>query len=352
MGMTKITVKFFLFLILGSLFLSVADARAKKPITPGSSAANPIPVVVATVNQEAIPQQVDALGSLKALEAITVSSEVSGRVAQIFFKDGQQVAKGMPIVQLHNAQDLASYQSAVTALNLAKVKYQRAQLLLNEGGISQQDVDQLRADVENSAATVDSSSAALGEKELTAPFNGTLGAFQVEVGDYVNQGQPLVTLVNRDQLEVVYSLPEQYLSALKLAQIVMVRSNAYPNKSFQGTVTYVAPSVDEATRSIGIQATIDNKEGLLSPGLFVHVTQTIGIDNNALVVPEEAVTASVKGYTVYKVVNGQARLTLVQLGVHFNGQVQVTQGLSLKDVVVTAGQQKLQDGSYVAISQE
>ena len=301
--MRKISLRILLLILAGNLLLSsfAVNAHTKKPVIPGSNPANPIPVIVARVTQQAIPQQVDALGSLKALQSVVVSSEVSGRVSQIFFSDGQHV-------------------------------------------------DQLQADVGSQEAAVKSAMAVLNEKQLTAPFNGTLTAFQVQVGDYVNQGQPLVTLVNREQLEVVYSLPEQYLPDLKMGQVVAVTSNAYPNKSFQGAVTYVAPNIDETTRSIGIQATIDNKEGLLSPGLFVHVTQTIGMDNNSLVIPEEAVMASVKGYTVYKVVNGQVRLTTVQLGVHSAGKVQVVSGLSLNDDVVVAGQQKLQDGSYVTVT--
>lgn len=309
-----------------------------------------IPVVVAKVTRMNIPKEVEALGSLEALNIVTISPEVAGRVTKIFFKDGQKIAKGMPIIQLNNEQDKAAYQAAVSALNLSKVKYKRSKLVFESAGaISRQDLDQLQADVESKEAAVKTALATLNQKELLAPFDGILGSFQVQVGDYVNAGEKLVKLVNRKQLRAIFVIPEKYVPELKLNQQVVATTNAYPKMKFLGTVTFISPSVDLATRSVEVQAAINNQKDLLSPGMFVEIVQTVGIDKNALVVPDDAVEASVKGYTVYVVQNNKVKQTQVTLGTHVRNLVQITKGLKFGDVVVIAGQQKLQDGSIVTI---
>lgn len=334
-------------LMLGAGVTVAADKNSKKD--KDATVAAPVLVNVTNVTTEVVPNQVSALGTLVALKSVTISSEVDGRISKIFFKDGQQVAEGMPIIQLDNEQAKANYESAVTALNLSRKKYQRALAVSKLGAISQEDVDTLQAAVESNKAKVKSSLASLNEKEIMAPFNGVLGAFKVQAGDYVSSGDPLVDLVNSDQLKAEFSVPQNFKPELKLNQSVKITTSAYPNKSFNGTVTYISPSVDPATRSIAIQAVINNKQQELSPGMFVNVTQILSMKQNALVIPEQAVTASVQGYQVYKVVQDKAQLTDIEIGVRKDGMVEVLKGLAKGDTVVTAGQQKLQDGSSVTI---
>ena len=335
------------------LFLLVAVATSSQAIIFKKSKKDEAPksvrVEVAKVKQMTIPNEISALGSLVALKTVTVSSEVEGRVAKIFFKDGAIVGKGMPIVQLDNEQAKANYDSAVTALTLSKKKYQRGLTVAKIGAISQENVDTLKAQVESDKAKVKSMLAALNQKEIMSPFDGVLGAFKVQVGDYVNSGDSLVSLVNTDQLKAEYSVPENFKPELKLNQNVTIITSAYTKKKFYGTVTYIAPSVNEDTRSIPLQAMVNNRNKLLSPGMFIHVTQAISENKNALVVPEQAVSASIKGYQVYKVVNSKVALIDVQIGVRKNGMVQILKGLKLGDIVVTAGQQRLQDGSRIQI---
>ncbi|WP_423062556.1 efflux RND transporter periplasmic adaptor subunit [Candidiatus Paracoxiella cheracis] len=300
---------------------------------------------VATAN---IPKTVNALGSLSAVQVVTVSSESDGRVSQIHFKNGQEVGKGMPIVQLDNEQAQADYQSAMTALNLSRLKYQRSKLVPT--AISQQELADLKANVDSEEAAVKSKQASLNQKQIIAPFSGVLGAFQVQVGDYVKAGDPIVTLVNTKQLRADYQLPESELPELKQGQLVKVATSAYPDKSFYGTVSFISPTVSKDTRSIAIQAVIPNDKGLLSPGMFVHVSQQVSVSKNAPVVPAEAVMADVKGYYVYKVVGNKVAQTYIQVGARIDEQEQVLKGLTVGDVVVTAGQQKLQDGSVIKVS--
>lgn len=314
--------------------------------------ADAISVEVAKVIQAPVPKQIEALGSLVANQVATISSEVDGRVEKIYFKDGQQVAEGMPIIQLDDAKDKADYDSAIAALNVAKNHYSRAQLVFNEGAISKQDLEQLKADVESKSADVKTNLVSLNQKKLTAPFLGSLGAFKVHEGDFISKGDELVTIVNIDKLKVTYAIPEVLRPELKLGQQVEIKSHAYPKKTFYGTVTFISPSIDVATRSVQIQAQVNNDDNLLSPGMFVSIIQDISIEKTALIIPSQSLVADLQGYQVYKITNNTAELTRVEIGTQFNGKAQVTKGLKEGDIIVIAGQQKLEDGSKVSVVSE
>lgn len=321
-----------------------ADTATKKPASMTTDP--PIVVNVTKVTSGDIPKVIEALGGLTAVNKVTISAETSGRVQDINFKNGQQVGKGMPIVQLDNQQAQADYQSAVTAYHLALQKYQRSKSLVNEA-ISKQDLAVLKADVATRQAAVQSKLADLNEKQVVAPFSGTLGAFQVQVGDYVNAGDALVTLINASRLRANYNVAESYLPELKMGQLVSVTTSAYPKKTFYGTVTFVSPSVSQDSRMVAIEAQIDNGKNLLSPGMFVHVQQQVGQIKNAILIPSAAISADIKGYYVYVVQGNKAVQTYIKTGLHINGNVQILQGLSVGETIVVAGQQKLQDGSII-----
>jgi len=201
-------------------------ARAEgKPKKVKQSKQNAIVVQVTQVSKADIPQSVQALGSLEAVQKVVISAEDAGRVTAINFKSGQQVVKGMPIAQLDNAKATAEYQSAVTSLNVIETKYKRSKLLLNEA-ISQQELDQLQSDVESAKANVQKAQSVLNSKQVFAPFNGVLGTFNVQVGDYIAVGTPMVTIVNTKQLQIDYSISENSIPQLKTGQLVQVKVDA------------------------------------------------------------------------------------------------------------------------------
>jgi len=296
-----------------------------------------------------IPKQIESVGSLKALEEVNISSEVDGRVIQIFFKDGQFVAKGMPIIQLDNIKAKADLESAQTALKLSQTTYERYQALYKEGGVSQQELDQQRSDVESKEAAVKNTIAALNQKQIQAPFDGELGAFAINEGAYINKGEALVKLVNKRKLKVEYAIPEIFLPQLKVGQPVLVSVDSYPGQTFAGQVTFIAPSIDKLTRTVSVQATVPNEEGTLSPGMFVHISQIISEQRETIVIPEQAIIASLQGYSLFKVVAGKAQSIKVTVGERYNGMLEIKQGLEIGDVIVIAGQQKLDDGVAVNI---
>jgi membrane fusion protein (multidrug efflux system) len=227
-------------------------------------------------------------------------------------------------------------------------KLNRAKLLLNEA-ISQLEYEQLQADVDSKESDLKIAQAALNQKQIKAPFAGVLGNFKLQQGDYIKAGDPIVTLVNTEELEADYSISEQYLPQLKTGQLIQLTVSAYSNKIFYGTVNFISPTVSDTTRMVSLHATVNNKDNLLSPGMFIQVTQQIDLKRNVTVVPESAVLADVKGYYVFKVIKNQVSQTYISIGDRVKGLVEVKQGLQVGDSVVIAGQQKLQDGSQIRI---
>ena len=324
---------FFVFLIYGS----VSWAQVKV----GSILVNVVQVQQATVATTAT-----ALGSIKAAKNVMISAQQSGQVNAIYFKSGQSVSAGMPIAQLANEKALADYRSAVSALKVEQQKYSRSKLLLNEA-ISMQALAELAANVDKAKAQVQQAETVVNNKKIVAPFDGTLGDFKVEVGDYVSVGAAIVRLVNRQQLAVSYALPERYLSSLKLGQLVTIQAAAYSNQSFFATVNFIAPSVDPHTRTVAMRALLTRPSRLLLPGMFVHVTQQLAVNQRALMLPQRAVGADIKGYYVFRVQNHRAEKVYVEIGTRTKNQVVINKGVVRGDVIVSDGLQKLSDGDRV-----
>lgn len=306
-------------------------------------------VKVAPVSRRDIPIYIHALGSLTAGEAVTLSAQVAGRISAVYFKDGQSVEKGMPVIQLDHAKAAADYASQLAALHLSQRIYERSKLLLNQA-VSEQALEQAKAKLSASKAQLQVSQIALDQKQVSAPFTGLLGKFLVSPGDYVLAGQPLVTLVNAASVHVNFNLAQDKLGKLKLNQMVKVQVNAYPKQVFIGTVNYISPSVNANTRSIAIQALIPNKQHLLKPGMFVKVAQKVSVIKSALVLPEMAVNADAAGYYVYVVSGTHVKKVSVTLGTRLSDSVQIRSGLKVGDRVVVAGVQKLSPNALITLT--
>ena len=326
------------------------SAPATQPAASKTSATVPptITVQATKVVTANIPKVASSLGSLVATQKVTISSEVDGRIAKILFKNGQEVAKGMPIAQLDDTQAAADYQKAVTQMQLSRKSYQRGQQAGD--AISKQKLQELKATMLSDQADLQSKQATLNEEEITAPFSGVLGAFKVNQGDFITKGSPIVTLVNIDDLQVNYPLGEDLFPELKKNQLCTITSNAYPGKVFYATVNYISPTINEDTRTVAVQALISSTEDQLRPGMFVQVEQQLALQKSALVVPSQSVLADVKGYYVYKIIANKASKITVTIGTRTKGQVQILTGLKAGESVVTAGQEKLSDGSVITVS--
>ncbi|MGV8861671.1 MAG: efflux RND transporter periplasmic adaptor subunit [Pseudomonas sp.] len=327
----------------------------------------PINVAVVTANEQPWQSQLPAIGTLKALQGVDLSLEIAGTVKALQFESGQKVTAGQLLLQLDSDVEKALLGTAEAELGLAKIEHGRGSQLVGSQAISKGDFDRLAAQLKKAYASVAQLNAALAKKSILAPFSGTIGIRQVDVGDYLASGTMIATLQNLSSLYVDFYVPEQAVPKLAVGQIAQVTVAAYPAQIFEAKISAINPKVDDATRNILVRATLPNPGGELLPGMFASLHVLLPGANTRVVVPESAISYTLYGNSVYVVVpkktaggepekdaKGEPQWTVerrfVETGEHRNGRVVVSKGLSAGERVVSAGQLKLDTGAHVAIS--
>jgi multidrug efflux system membrane fusion protein len=319
----------------------------------------PTPITAVTAEVRPVAKYLSGIGTLQAVRQVTVAPEVAGAITQIMFTPGATVNAGDPLVQLNDAPergDLAGYeaQARVAGANLDRDK----QLSAREFQ-SKMVVDQQQALRDQAAAGIAKTQAQIAQKLIRAPFAGQLGVRQVNVGGYVVAGGPIVTLTDLSQLWANFTLPEQVSSQIKVGQDAELKADAYPGRVFKAKVTAIEPQISQQTRTILVQATLDNPDHALLPGMFANVSVTMPDAPPMVVVPETAVDFSLYGDSVFvvheeKATDGTSVLKVmrafVKTGDHFDGNVVILSGLAGGDRVARSGQLKLNNGTVVTIS--
>jgi len=319
----------------------------------------PTPITAVTAEVRPVAKYLSGIGTLQAVRQVTVAPEVAGSITQIMFTPGATVNAGDPLVQLNDAPergDLASFeaQARVAGANLDRDK----QLSAREFQ-SRMVVDQQQALRDQAAAGIAKTQAQIAQKLIRAPFPGQLGVRQVNVGGYVVAGGPIVTLTDLNQLWANFTLPEQVSSQIRVGQEAELKADAYPGRVFKAKVTAIEPQISQQTRTILVQATLDNPDHALLPGMFANVSVTMPDAPPMVVVPETAVDFSLYGDSVFvvheeKAADGTSALKVmrafVKTGDHFDGKVVILSGLAGGDRVAASGQLKLNNGAVVTIS--
>jgi membrane fusion protein (multidrug efflux system) len=309
-----------------------------------------VTVEAAKVATMSMPQGITAVGSLRSDESVTLRPEVAGRISAIAFQEGQRVAKGALLVKLDPAVNEAEVQQARANLWLAKTKHDRAVDLQKQGFISIQARDEAENNLKVAEAALQLAEAKLAKMEMRAPFSGVIGLRVVSLGDYVKEGADLVNLESIDTLKVDFRVPETYLKQVQVGQSLALTLDAVPGRTFDGKVFALNPLFDAAGRSIVIRAVVRNPDTSLRPGMFARVRLFTREAKDALVVPDGALVPSGDEQYVYRVVDGKAVRTKVEIGQRREGVVEVLQGLDPADVIVTAGHLKIRDGTAVTVA--
>ena len=318
-----------------------------KKMEKTSSDVKAVRVETTAVIEKILADQFETLGSLSSRDNIEISSELAGQIASIHFKPGARVKKGTLLIQLDNTVLKSELASANANLSLSETNYKRTKELADRKLASEQALDQAVADLREKQNTVKARQAQLGKLSLHAPFSGTLGSKKVSIGQYVKVGQPLVSLVANQQLRVEYSLPERFISRLREGQEIQVLVDAFPNQSYHGQVNYIAPAVDKETRTIAIEALINNEHNQLSAGLFVQVIHELGAPKKRLLVPEESLIPTINGQKIFVLQGDKAITKRIKTGAHHDGMTEIYQGLRASDIIIVRGQHKLKEGSKV-----
>ncbi len=320
-----------------------------------------ISVAAAKAEQRQWQERLPAVGSLKALQGVELSLEVAGTVKLLHFDSGQQVKVGQLLLELDSEQEAALLGTAQADLGLAKVDFGRGSQLVGDSAISRGEFDRLTAQYRRNQAVVEQLKASLAKKSMKAPFSGTIGIRQVDVGDYLASGTVIATLQDLSSLYVDFNVPEQALPQLSLGQQVLVQVAAFPGQTFPARLSAINPKVEESTRNLLLRATLANPDGKLLPGMFASLLVLLPDPQLQVVVPESAITYTLYGNSVYvvgekKADDGQAHLVAeqrtVQTGERRDGVVVVRKGLQAGEQVVTAGQLKLSPGAAIRISQD
>lgn len=327
-----------------------------------SNAGVPAQTVSSVVAAESLWQpQIAAVGSLHAVQGSDLSAEVSGIVSKVGFNGGDNVKEGDLLVELRADSDAAKLKSLQATAQLARQTFGRAQKLYNGRTVSKAYLDNAAAALKSADAQAAEQQALVDKKIIRAPFAGKAGTIKVNVGQYVTPGQQLVTLQQLDPIHIDFALPQQQVPHISVGGKVIVTSDAYPGKSFEGEVTSFDPKVDPETRNVAVRAILANPEQLLLPGMFANIVLTVGKPQKFVTLPQTAIIFNPYGETVFVLeeakdedgnVTYTAKQKFVKLGDRRGDEIAVTEGVKAGEMVVSLGGFKLRNGTPVKINNE
>lgn len=316
------------------------------------SAPRSTPVFVEEAQRQLLGDLIEAIGTTRANESVTLTAKVAETVSRVHFEDGDLVREGDLLVELLNTEEEAVLREALAQRDEAAKQLERARRLVSQDSMAQTTLDQRRAELDASAARVAAIEARLADRLILAPFDGVLGFRNISVGTFVRPGEIITTLDDISEIKLDFTVPETVLSALQPGQTIEARAAAFPGKLFTGTVRSLDSRVNPATRALTIRAVLPNPEGLLRPGMLMTVELQAN-ERQAILIPEEALIPLGDRQFVYTV-NGddQAVRVEVQTGSRRPGQVEILQGLEAGSRVITEGGIRLSPGGSVNIVQK
>ena len=310
----------------------------------------PVAVTTVVAKRERWQPALRAIGSLKAVNGVAVSTDLPGIVAQVAFQSGAAVKKGDLLLQLDSQQEAAQLRSAEARCDLAKLNLDRQKELVASGAVSQSNLDTAATEHRQAAAAVDEARVLIARKNIVAPFAGRLGIRQVDLGQYLNVGAPIVQLESIDPIYVEFAIPQQNLDQVSTGKPVRLKVAGLGEESFLGAVTAIEPRLDEATRNVMVQGTVVNPAGKLRPGMFVQV-EVLLAEQDVLSIPASSVSYAPYGDSVFIVKGGKTvAQQFVKLGATRGDQVTVITGVAEGDEVVSSGAFKLRNGIAVQVN--
>ena len=326
-----------------------------------AAAFQPPPEAVTTIVAAAgeWPATLNAIGTMAAVQGVTVSADLPGTVDSIGFESGQIVREGEVLALLDTRQEQAQLAAAEAQRELARLNYERMQGLLSGSVISQAEFDRANADYRQTEARAGETRAAIERKTIRAPFSGVLGIRRVNLGQYMSAGDGLVTLQSMNPIYVNFGVPQQSVTAMRTGRNVRVTAEELPGVEFTGRITAVDSAVDPSTRNVQIQATLANPAGKLRPGMFVKAAVALGAASAVVALPASAISYAPYGDSVFVVGDMKdpsgasyrgVRQQFVKLGESRGDQIAVVSGLKPGDEVVTSGVFKLRNGAAVLVN--
>jgi membrane fusion protein (multidrug efflux system) len=322
----------------------------------------PTAVSSAQVTEQDWAPVLSAVGSISAVEGAIVATELGGVVSKVEFQNGGVARKGDVLIELDTSSEEAQLHTAEADLELARANLDRARDLVTRKVISKSDLDAAQGAFGQKQGTVDNMRSMIGKKGVQAPFDGQLGIRQVNVGQMINAGQQVVALTSLDPVYADFALPQQELAKLTQGLEVVVHTDAAPGRDFKGKLTAINSMVDSVTRNVSVQATLENHDHTLRPGMFAKVEVVLPEKHKTVVIPGSAVSYAPYGDSVYVIEDkkdpktGEASKTIrsqvVRVGEARGDFVAIAEGLKAGDVIVSTGVFKLRNGMPVTVSND
>lgn len=336
------TIKKILICVCALTVLSMAYAAKAEEKAP--AAVNVVKAATATWQES-----INSTGTLVPEEGVVIKPDISGRITKIYFKSGQHVEAGTPLVQIFPDVLQAELMQSEATLKLAKTTFERFEDLYKKKATSKSQYDEATAKLSEMKAEVKKIQAQLGQTLIKAPFSGYLGIRKINLGAYVSAGDPIVNLEDTNPMFVDFTVPEVYSKKIKKGQAITVQSEAYGDTVFPGKVLAMESLINPNTRMLEIRARVPNKDNILIPGSFVVTKVYVGESKELIKIPQTAIEYSQQGNYVYVVKDNKAVKTEVSLGTRLDKDIFINSGLKAGDEVVTAGQQRLYDGAKVSV---
>jgi membrane fusion protein (multidrug efflux system) len=354
-----------IFTILGVLVMigilgGIKGLQINRMMAIGSqSTPPPETVTTAVVRTESWESLISSVGSLKAVQGVMLTAELPGKVVRIAFEPGTKVKAGDLLLQQDISSEEAELRAAEATLAVAKLDLERSRKLLASKAVAKAKYDSDNAQYKQALARIDGIRATIRKKTIRAPFAGSLGIRLVDLGQILNEGEPIVSLQTIDPIFVNFSLPQQQLDQVKPGLKVRVATDALPGQVIEGEITAISPEVDAATRNIRVQATVANRQERLRPGMFVNVTVVLPSREEVRAIPATAVLYAPYGDTVFVVHEKESekgdqavkvvRQKIVQLGEKRGDFVAIVSGLDKGETVVSTGVFKLRNDQTVVV---
>ncbi|EKO3672905.1 efflux RND transporter periplasmic adaptor subunit [Vibrio metschnikovii] len=317
----------------------------------------PIPPVTVTASEVTTDEWqpfISAIGSFVAVNSTDLTTEASGIINGIHFANGSNIKKGTLLVTLDDSVDRAELKRLQAVEELANIELTRYQRLFREKNVSESELRRSESEAKQASAAVESQRARIAQKTILAPFDGIAGLRQVSLGQLLSPGSVVVSLQSFAPIYLNFTLPEQQLANIRLGESVQVNVDSVAGRVFTGKITAIAPSVREASRSIEVQATLDNQDLALRPGMFARVQLDTGKPRSVSLIPQTAIQFNPYGNSVFVIEEQDDKLVVqqrfVQTGERRGDLIAVEQGLEVGDRIVTSGLLKLRNGSQIIIS--
>ncbi len=319
----------------------------------------PSSVTAVTLKKELLPKTLKAVGTLRAESGSTLAAEVGGRVAAVHVESGATVKKGDLLIELDSNAEQSELTAARAQAQIANLSLARIEKLYKVQGVSQSELDQANATARALNAGVHRLESVIVRKKIVAPYAGKIGIRRANVGAYVNSGDAIISITKLTELFLNFSIPQRAVPYVSSAQELSLTVDGYPGTQFPGKITAIESQLNDTTRMLSVQALIPNPEEKLLPGMFAQLTITIGQPIEAILVPSSAIAFNSYGSTIFviepmKEPTGEeylgARQQVIKTGETVGDLVEVTEGLSAGDQIVTSGAFRLRQGAPVVVN--